>query len=84
MKIIIYKFNIKSFWENEKIAFNIKIKKRQLDNECLFLYLLLIIQNNKVYKHIISLEHISYYRILLITILLYNVFATIKQKHFNI
>ena len=34
---------MKSFWENEKIAFNIEIKKCQFDNECLFLYLLLIV-----------------------------------------
>ena len=43
IKITIYKLNMKSFWENEKIAFNIEIERRQLDNECFFLYLLLII-----------------------------------------
>ena len=43
MKIIIYKFNVKSFWEGEKIVFNIEIKRRQLGGECFFLYLLLII-----------------------------------------
>ena len=84
MKIIIYKFNVKSFWKNEKIAFNIKIEKRQLDNECFFLYLLLIVQNNKIREYVISLKHISYYRISLITILLYNALAAIKQKHFNV
>ena len=34
---------MKSFWKNEKIAFNIEIERRQLDNECFSLYLLLII-----------------------------------------
>ena len=75
---------MKSFWKSEKIAFNIEIKRRQLDNECLFLYLLSIIQNNKVREHITSFKHISYYRISFITILLYDAFAAIKQKHFNV
>ena len=78
MKIIIYKFNVKSFWENEKIAFNIEIERRQLDSECFFLYLLLIVQNNKVYKHIISFEYIFYYRVSLVAILLYNTLIAIK------
>ena len=28
IKVIIYKFNVKSFWKNEKIAFNIEIERR--------------------------------------------------------
>ena len=84
MKIIIYKFNIKSFWESEKIAFNIEIERRQLDDECFSLYLLLIVQNNKAREYIISFEHIFYHRVSLVAILLYNVLIAIKQKHFNV
>ena len=40
--------------------------------------MLLIIQNNKVREHIISFKHIFYYRILLITISLYDIFIIIK------
>ena len=69
---------MKSFWKNEKIAFNIEIEKRQLDNEYPSLYLLLIIQNNKIREHVISLKYIFYYRISLIAILLYNALITIK------
>ena len=78
MKIIIYKFNIKSFWKSEKIAFNIEIERRQLGDEYLFLYLLLIVQNSKIREYIILFKYIFYYRVSLVMILLYNVFITIK------
>ena len=42
MKLTSYKIIMKSFWEGEKIAFNTKIEKRQLGDNALSLYILLI------------------------------------------
>ena len=42
VKLVLYKLNIKFFWESEKIAFNIEIKRRILNNNdnLLFYYIL--------------------------------------------
>ena len=69
---------MKSFWKDEKIIFNIEIERRQLGDEYLFLYLLLIIQNNKAREHITSFKYIFYYRILFVAISSHDALITIK------
>ena len=75
---------MKSFSKNEKIAFNIKVNKYKLNNELSFLYLLLIIEKNRVYKYIILFKYILYYRISLIAISSHDLFIIIKRKYFNV
>lgn len=83
-EITLYKLNVESFWEGEKIAFNTEIEKRQLGGERPSLYLLSASQDSKAREHATSLGHVTCHRVSLVATPSHGSLAAAKQKHFSV
>ena len=84
MEAATYKFNVDSFWEAEKIAFNPEIQKVEIGSARPSIFQLSLAQDNKARQHATAIGQLECHRISLVATPSYGALATAKQKSFNI